>query len=93
MTTGTTKSGFAFTLDEGVLDDYELLETLAALDEGNAGEVVNMATLLLGQEQKNALKEHLRGENGRVPASRMVAETLEILQAAGKGKNSLPSPE
>lgn len=87
MITGTTQSGFAFALDDDVMDDYELLETLQAMDEGNTSEVVNMAALLLGKEQKNALKEHLRGENGRVPAGRMVSEILEILQASGKGKN------
>lgn len=92
MLTGTTGSGFQYTLDENVLDDYELLETLTSLDKGDSGEVATMITLLLGREQKDALKEHLRNERGKVPASRMIAEAMEILQSAGQGKNSSSSP-
>lgn len=93
MLNGTTKSGFSFTLDENVLDDYELLEALTAIDEGSSGKVVSMITLLLGSEQKEALKEHLRNEHGKVPASAMIREALEILQSARQGKNSSSSPE
>lgn len=93
MLTGTTSSGFSYALDENALDDYELLETLTAMDKGDNGEVATMITLLLGKAQKDALKEHLRDERGKVSASRMIEEALEILRAAGQGKNSSSSPE
>mgnify|MGYP007057063945 FL=1 len=32
-----TTSGFEATIDEGILDDYELLEMLCEVDNGNTG--------------------------------------------------------
>lgn len=43
---------------------------------------------LLGKEQKDRLKEHLRTENGRVPASKMMIEIGEIFNSVKEGKNS-----
>mgnify|MGYP000668221215 CR=1 FL=1 len=34
MIKGTTKSGFNYTIQEGALDDYELLEELREIDKG-----------------------------------------------------------
>ena len=35
MFTGKTSSGFEFSLQDEVLDDYELLETLQDIDDGD----------------------------------------------------------
>ncbi len=35
MITGKTESGFRYELDEETLDDYELLEILCDIDNGN----------------------------------------------------------
>ena len=37
MFTGKTRSGFEFSLQDEVLDDYELLETLQDIDDGDYG--------------------------------------------------------
>lgn len=86
MITGTTKTGFEFQLADNVLDDYELLEALCAIDSGNYGKVPAMVDALLGTDQVKKLKDHIR-KNGKVSSAALVAEVFEILTAAG-GKNS-----
>lgn len=85
---GKTTSGFEYELDESALDDYELLEDLCELDEGNASKTISVFNRLLGKEQKDRLKEHLRSKNGRVPASKMMNEMGEIFNSVKEGKNS-----
>lgn len=87
MITGKTKSGFEFELDDEVLDDYELLEVLHKLDSGEYGLVTEMVGKLLGEEQKDLLKEHVRGEDGKVSAKRMMDEVAEIFKANNGLKN------
>ena len=77
---GTTESGFQYSIDQEVMDDYELLEDLCEVDNGNAGKITAAARRLLGNEQLKALKEHLRNENGRVPASKMIEEISQIFK-------------
>ena len=88
MFTGKTSSGFEFSLQDEVLDDYELLEDLCEMDEGDMTKTISVLNRLLGTEQKERLKEHLRMENGRVPASKMMNEIGEIFRNVKEGKNS-----
>lgn len=88
MIEGITKSGFRFQLEEEVLDDYELLEALREADTKDASAIVDAVNLLLTEEQRKGLKEHLRKENGRVSAMGMLQEVAEILEATREGKNS-----
>nr|DAZ16992.1 MAG TPA: hypothetical protein [Caudoviricetes sp.] len=88
MIKGETKTGFKFEIEEEVLDDYELLETLVDADNGNNMALFSVIDMVLGDEQKKALKEHLREIHGRVPASAMIAEIMDIIEKSGSGKNS-----
>jgi len=88
MITGKTESGFEYKLDDEVLDDYELLETLCDIDNGNNSLITKVARQVLGENQLNALKEHLRNDSGRVPASKMTEEITQIFKGAKTGKNS-----
>ena len=81
---GKTSSGFEYELDEAALDDYELLEDLCEMDEGDMTKTISVLNRLLGTEQK----ERLRMENGRVPASKMMNEIGEIFRNVKEGKNS-----
>lgn len=80
MTMGKTESGFEYSLDPEALDDYELLEELCAIDNGDTSRITVAAERLLGNEQMKKLKEHLRNEKGRVPATKMVEEITQIFQ-------------
>lgn len=86
MIEGITKSGFKFSIREELADDYELLELIGEIDE-NPAKVDALLVKLLGKEQKNALKEHLRGENGIVKITDMDNAITEIFAAFPKSKN------
>lgn len=85
---GKTTTGFEFELDEEKLNDYELLEELSKIDKGNAGGITDVIQNVLGEEQKNRLKDHVRNENGKVTIDRMTEEFVEILRGDQSGKNS-----
>lgn len=88
MITGETKSGFRYELDEKNMDDYELLENLCDIDNGDIAKIPATARQLLGDEQLKALKDHVRNEEGRVSANKMFEEISQILGESKEGKNS-----
>lgn len=88
MVTGTTSSGFAFSLDEKALDNMELVDTLAEMQSGDPLAISAVVRMVLGEEQRRALYEHLRTADGRVPATAVSDAVMEIFDAFGKaGKN------
>ena len=88
MIIGKTQSGFEFEIEEEILDDYDFLEVLSKIDEGETTLALKMVDMLLGEEQKEKLKDHVRSESGRVSARKLIAEVMEIFSATNKGKNS-----
>lgn len=87
MLRGKTESGFAFDIDEEILDDYDFLELLCQIDEGETSLTIKMVDMLLGKEQKERLKNHVKTESGRVSARRLLEEVMEIFNATKEGKN------
>lgn len=87
MTKGKTKSGFEFEISKDALDDYELLETIHKVDTGDYGYIVKMVEQLLGTEQKEKLKEHVRNEHGKVSSTAMLNEITEVFEACKELKN------
>ncbi len=93
MITGTTKSGFAFSLPEDAADNMELVDALADSMDDDPMAVSRVCRLFLGKETRQKLYDHLRTESGRVPVAALVSELKEIFDAFGKqGKNSSSSP-
>ncbi|NLZ56297.1 MAG: hypothetical protein GX900_06525 [Clostridiaceae bacterium] len=86
MLTGKTKTGFEFEISESALNNYELFEVLSEVDS-NPLKMPQMVNLLLGEEQKKALMEHLRTEDGTVPIDAVSKEILDIFSSA-RLKNS-----
>ncbi len=84
---GVTQSGFAFEIDDGITDDWEAIELLNDITEGKLGALFNFGRLLLGEEQLNALKAHVRGEGKRVSMQSMSAEMMEIFTSLTNAKN------
>lgn len=86
MIEGKTSTGFTFSIDEKLLNNMELVDALAEVDE-NPVAVSKMMDLLFGN-QKKQLYDHLRTEDGRVPVEAVINEIMEIFEASGKaGKN------
>lgn len=83
-----TKSGFKYSIDEDRLDDYELLEELCEIDKGHVEKIPDVIAAVLGSEQREALKDHVRCEAGRVSAKKMIEEFMDIISDGSQGKNS-----
>ena len=79
--------GFEIEISESVNDDWEFLEVLAGLNEGETGLIVKAAKMLLGNEGVNALKEHLRNEGGKVSATSMMTALEELMESVNELKN------
>lgn len=89
MIEGKTKSGFEYSVSDDVFDDYELLENLSALTKGEDLAFVSVMEHLLSEDQRKALKDHLRKRDGMVRTTALTAEAIEIFQACkSAGKNS-----
>lgn len=85
---GKTTTGFKFEIQEEVLNDYELLEKMVKADDGDTSLMVRIISDVLGEDQKERLKDHVRNESEKVPIERMIQEFTEILKNNQDGKNS-----
>ena len=74
-----TASGFEFEIEDGVLDNMELLDAIAELEE-NPLKLTKVVKLLLGGETKERLYDHVRNDKGRVPAEALSSEVAEIFK-------------
>ena len=82
----TMGNGFKIQLDENVFDDFELVELYAKVAK-NPIWIGDLAEKLLGAEQKKALIEHLRDENGKVRTTAVMNALKEIEEAIPAAKN------
>ena len=87
MIKGKTKSGFNYKIPKENLDNYELVEMLAEAEE-NPLLFPKTVVMLLGKEQTEELKDHIRTKTGIVPADKMSAEIMEIFENQKETKNS-----
>lgn len=92
MITAKTESGFSIELEESALDNMEVLDALSDLDEDNPLAMSRLVVKLLGKDGKKRLYDHLRTEDGRVPASAVEIAIMELFQSINAGKNSASSP-
>lgn len=87
MLKGKTKSGFEYEIPEENLNNYELLEALAEVEE-NPLIMPKTIKLLLGEEQAKKLKDHVRKKNGIVPTDKLSKEIQDIFENHKETKNS-----
>lgn len=84
--TGTTKSGFSYTIPEKRLNNFDLLEAIDDLEE-NPVAIARVVKLLLGDSGLTKLKDHLRDKDGIVPVKKMSDEIEEIFKSQNETKN------
>lgn len=84
MIDGYTKSGFKYSVDENIMDNWELFEEMSA---GTMTGEIKAAKMMIGEDAYKRLKEHCRNEKGVVPAKKMDAEIAEIITGVSS-KNS-----
>lgn len=76
---GTTKTGFPFDISMERMENYEVVETIAEIDE-NPLVLPRLLKLLFG-DQVAALKDHVRGEDGMVPTQKLMDEVRDIFES------------
>lgn len=82
----TLKSGIDIEINEAVFDDFELIELYSKTAE-NPIYVAKLIEKLIGKDQKKALCEHLRREDGIVHTTDMFNAITEIEEALPAVKN------
>lgn len=86
---GKTSNGFMFEINPLVMDNMELVDVLAEMNDDNPLAVSKVCRMVLGDVQKKALYDFLRTSDNRVPVAEVCTSIMEIFQAVGgKGKNS-----
>ena len=87
MIEGKLKSGFAYKIEDHVLDNTELLDATAEVDQ-NPMVLSKVLKMLLGTEQRKELYDHLRDpKNGNVPIVAVSDAVAEIFSGSGQLKN------
>lgn len=90
MISGTTKSGFTYSIEDDALDDQELLDAFMDMDNGNLSAYREAIVRLLGKEQKERLYNFLRDKETKRVSAKAVAEAFaEILGDATERSNAV----
>lgn len=84
----TTTTGFACEANDKIKNDFRFIEALADIESEDAGAMlkgqVAMLRLLLTKDGIRELYAHVQEPDGTVPADRVSAEVLDIIQHLGK---------
>lgn len=84
------ESGLNLSINDGVMDNMELLDDLVEVDEGNAFAISRIVRRVLDDENRKKLYDHLRVD-GITPVSRVVDAMKEIFDKLGvEGKTDDP---
>lgn len=86
-TVEVTVQGLTIEVDTNVIGgDWEVVEALAAMEEGKTSPagMVRVTRAVLG-DAFDDVKEHLRGENGRIDAESMGGFVKEVFEAVNLG--------
>lgn len=86
---GTTKSGFKFEVDEDAVKSMEFIDLVNDMDEKPTmiGKVIKF---MLGEDQKEKLYKHVRGDKKYTPAedvNKEVEEIFDLINEAPETKN------
>lgn len=84
-----TSSGFICNIEQNVFNDYEVLDMLLEVEEGNPLQFARLMKRLLGKEQYSKAKDFIRNEQGIAETEKMYQLLSEIFLALGEeGKKS-----
>lgn len=90
MREGKTSTGFSYKFDEQRLDDMRFVEVLSVVIDDKSSILDKLTgtsrliTMLLGEEQKEALYQHIEKQHGRVPRAELEKALEEIMNTAGE---------
>lgn len=93
MIKGKTKSGFSYSVNENLVNDWRFIRALAMANDAKNGDralkgVMDVVFLVLGEEGEERLCNHLADDTGFVDQSLITAEVLEIIQKIGEERKN-----
>jgi len=81
-------NGFQTDIDPIVLDDLEVIEMLADIEDGNPLAFPRVSKKLLGQDGHRKLCDLLREKDGRVPTEAFGTELTEVIRQLGENEQT-----
>jgi len=87
MLKGTTSAGFEFEISDETLDNFEIVEQLLKLEDGDNMAFWRVGYLLFGEDGMRALREACADEDGNVKTSVMREQLNEVLTNQKPVKN------
>lgn len=90
MVEGKLKNGFDIRIEDENLDDFEVFEALCDIEQ-NPDDIVKTIFIyrrLLGEEQYERLKKHMKKPSGKISTDEMMETLDEILNINNETKNS-----
>ena len=88
MVSVKTKTGFECDIDEDRLDDWEVLDQISGMEDGDLLQAPRLLKKLLSKEDVRKLMDLHREESGRVPTEAIMDELLDIFGQVKEAKNS-----
>lgn len=91
MVKGKTSTGFEFSVDETLLQNYRFVKRLAHVAKNDYTEFFDLFTEILGESQEEALIQYLEEKNGQATTEQMAkefADILKVMQENAPAKNS-----
>ena len=91
MVKGKTGTGFEFSVDETLLQNYRFVKRLAHVAKNDYTEFFDLFTEILGENQEEALIQYLEEKNGQATTEQMAkefADILKVMQESTPAKNS-----
>ncbi|MBR4743544.1 MAG: hypothetical protein IK082_05050 [Oscillospiraceae bacterium] len=77
----TLTNGFEVTVDENALHDWDVVETICEIDNGNSTKLPALFNAILGEKQKKALVAYQREKTGACTVEDMSGFLVEIFNA------------
>lgn len=78
-----TTSGFTCEVNAAALKNMELIDALADFQEDDVLVISRILRLILSPDDKKRLYDHLRQDDGTVPADLVAKEIVDIFQSLG----------
>lgn len=83
------ENGLELEVNEANLNNMELVDALAEMEENEAIATSKAVKLAIGAENRKKLYNHLRDENGNVPIEQVMKNFEEILNKLGDNAKNL----
>lgn len=84
----TTSTGFECTISEQAASDIRVFRAINKYNKGDTLAIIDMMDYLFTDEQRQALEEHIKTEDGHMPLDEYAKEAVEIFKALAEQRKN-----